>query len=79
MLHTPKSEAPQHVILHRRKEVVLTTAEPFAHLQGGRNGEALIAAMQQSPYRDIDLDIDIDIDIDVGAGGLPMPVRGVDL
>ncbi len=65
------SEGPQHVTVHGRDEVVVITAEAFARLQGGRSGEALIAAMQDSPYRDIDLDI--------GAGGVPMPVREVDL
>jgi prevent-host-death family protein len=65
------SEGPQHVTVHGRDAVVVITAEAFACLQGGRSGEALIAAMQESPCRDIDLDI--------GAGGLPMPVRSVDL
>jgi hypothetical protein len=31
-------------------------AEEFRRLKGDRTGAALIAAMQESPYRDIDLE-----------------------
>ena len=63
------SEGPQHVTVHGRDEVVVVSAEEFRRLKGDRTGEALIAAMQASPYPDIDIDPRRD----------PMPVRGVDL
>jgi prevent-host-death family protein len=64
-----RSEGPQHVTVHGRDEVVVVAAEEFRRLKGERTGEALIAAMQASPYRDIDLEPKRE----------PMPVRGVDL
>lgn len=63
------SEGPQHVTVHGRDEVVVVSAEEFRRLKGDQTGEALIAALQSSPYRDIDLE----------PQRLPMPVRGVDL
>jgi prevent-host-death family protein len=63
------SEGPQHVTVHGRDEVVVVSAEEFRRLKGERTGEALIAALQASPYRDID--------IEPRRG--PMPVRGVEL
>jgi prevent-host-death family protein len=62
-----RSEGPQHVTVHGRDAVVVISAEEFRRLTGGLTGEALIAAMQASPARDIDLT----------AGGAPMPVRDV--
>ena len=50
------SEGPQHVTVHGRQEVVVISAEEFSRLKGDRTGEALIAAMQASPYRDIDIE-----------------------
>jgi len=50
-----RSEGPQHVTVHGRDEVVVVAAEEFRRLQGDRTGEALIAALQASPYRDIDI------------------------
>ena len=64
-----RSEGPQHVTVHGRDEVVVVSAEEFRRLKGERSGDALIAAMQASPYRDIN--------IEPKRG--PMPVRGVDL
>ncbi len=64
-----RSEGPQHVTVHGRDEVVVISAEEFRRLKGERSGDALIGAMQASPYRDID--------IEPGRG--PMPVRGVEL
>jgi len=64
-----RSEGPQHVTVHGRDEVVIVAAEEFRRLKGERSGEALIAAMQASPYRDIDIEPRRE----------PMPVRGVDL
>lgn len=64
-----RSEGPQHVTVHGREEVVVVSAEEFRRLKGEQTGEALIAAMQASPHRDIDLE----------PSRTPMPVRGVDL
>lgn len=63
------SEGPQRVTVHGRDEVVVISAEEFRRLKGDLTGEALIAAMQASPYRDIDLE----------PGRTPMPVRKVSL
>jgi len=63
------SEGPQHVTVHGRDEVVVVSAEEFRRLKGERSGDALIAAMQTSPYRDIDIE----------PKRARMPVRGVDL
>jgi prevent-host-death family protein len=51
-----RSDGPQHVTVHGRDEVVVVAAEEFRRLKGDRTGAALIAAMQESPYRDIDLE-----------------------
>jgi len=64
-----RSEGPQHVTVHGRDEVVVVSAEEFRRLKGERSGDALIAVMQASPYRDIDIE----------PQRAPMPVRGVDL
>lgn len=61
------SEGPQHVTVHGREEVVVISAEEFHRLQGELTGEALIAAMQACPDREID----------ITPGRLPMPVRDV--
>lgn len=52
-----RSDGPQHVTVHGRDEVVVVVvaAEEFRRLKGDRTGEALIAALQASPYRDIDI------------------------
>ncbi len=51
-----RSEGPQHVTVRGRDEVVVIAADEFRRLKGERTGEALIAAMQASPYRDIDIE-----------------------
>jgi prevent-host-death family protein len=51
-----RTEGPQRVTVHGRDEVVVVAAEEFRRLQGDRTGEALVAAMQASPYRAIDLE-----------------------
>lgn len=63
------SEGPQRVTVHGRDEVVVITAQEFRRLKGDLTGAALIAAMQASPYRDIDVE----------PKRAAMPVRGVDL
>jgi prevent-host-death family protein len=50
------TEGPQRVTVHGRDEVVVVAAEEFRRLQGDRTGQALVAAMQASPYREIDLE-----------------------
>jgi prevent-host-death family protein len=64
-----RSEGPQHVTVHGRDEVVVIAAEEFRRLKGDLTGEALVAAMQASPYRDID----------IKPRRAPMPVRDVTL
>jgi prevent-host-death family protein len=50
------SDGPQLVTVHGRDEVVVVAVEEFRRLKGDRTGVALIAALQESPYRDIDLE-----------------------
>jgi prevent-host-death family protein len=64
-----RSEGPQHVTVHGRDEVVVIAAEEFRRLKGDLTGQALIAAMQASPHRDVDIE----------PRRTPMPVRGVRL
>ncbi len=64
-----RSEGPQRVTVHGRDEVVVISAEEFGRLKGDLTGEALIAAMQASPHRDIDIE----------ARRAAMPVREVSL
>jgi prevent-host-death family protein len=64
-----RSEGPQHVTVHGRDEVVIIAAEEFRRLTGNVSGEALIKAMQASPYRDIDITPQRE----------PMPVRDIHL
>jgi prevent-host-death family protein len=64
-----KSDGPQHVTVHGRDAVVVISAEEFRRLKGRATGQALIDAMQASPYRDIDLE----------PKRAPMPVRDVRL
>jgi prevent-host-death family protein len=51
-----RSEGPQHVTVRGRDEVVVISAEEFRRLTGERTGEALVAAMQASPHRDIEIE-----------------------
>jgi prevent-host-death family protein len=64
-----RSEGPQHVTIHGREEVVVISAEEFRRLKGDQTGQALITAMQTSPYREINIE----------PGRTPMPVRDVTL
>ena len=51
-----RSEGPQHLTVHGRDEVVVIAAEEFRRLKGDLTGQAIIAAMQASPHRDIDIE-----------------------
>lgn len=51
-----RTDGPQHVTVHGRDEVVVIAAEEFRRLKGEPTGAALVAVMQQSPYRDIDIE-----------------------
>ena len=50
------TEGPQHVTVHGRDEVVVISTEEFRRLRGKPTGAALVAALQASPYRDIDIE-----------------------
>lgn len=50
-----RSDGPQRVTVHGRDEVVVVSAEDYERLQGVATGAVLIAAMQASPYRDVEL------------------------
>jgi prevent-host-death family protein len=50
------SEGPQRVTVHGRDEVVVVSAAEYRRLKGDLTGEALIAAMQASPHRDIKIE-----------------------
>ena len=64
-----QSDGPQTVTVHGRDEVVVVSAETFKRMAGEKTGDSLIAALQASPYREIDL----------APQGSAMPVRAVDL
>jgi hypothetical protein len=50
-----RSDGPQHVTVRGHDEVVVA-AEEFCRLKGDRTGAALIAALQESSYREIDIE-----------------------
>ena len=64
-----RSDGPQHVTVHGRDEVVVIAAEEFRRLKGSVTGQALIQAMQSSPYRDVEIEPKRDT----------MPVRDISL
>lgn len=64
-----RSQGPQHVTVHGRDEVVMISAEEFRRLTGERSGQALITALQASPYREFDIE----------PRRARMPVRDIDL
>ena len=51
-----RSEGPQHVTVRGRDEVVVVSAEEFRRLKGDRTGAMLIAALQASPYREVEIE-----------------------
>lgn len=63
-------DGPQHVSVHGRDEVVVVSAGEYARLKGEPTGEALIAAMQASPHKDIELQL---------GPSIRAPVRDVEL
>jgi prevent-host-death family protein len=64
-----RTEGPQHVTVHGRDEVVVVAADEFRRLKGDLTGAALVAAMQASPYREVENE----------QGRSRMPVRDVTL
>ena len=64
-----RSDGPQHVTVHGRDEVVVISAEDFRRLNGEMTGQALVDALQSSPYRDLEIE----------PQRMPMPVRDVEL
>ncbi len=55
VLRRAQTVGPQHVTVHGRAAAVVLSAEEFRRLKGGQTGQALIDALQVSPYRDLDL------------------------
>ncbi len=51
-----RSEGPQHVTVHGRDAVVVIAAEDFNRLAAGGTGERLIAALQASPWRELEVE-----------------------
>jgi prevent-host-death family protein len=49
------SEGPQHVTVHGREKVVVLSADEFRRLKGEPSGAELVAALQESPCREIDI------------------------
>jgi len=50
LVRLARSDGPQHVTVHGRDTVVVVAAEEFNRLQGGLTGQALVDALQASPY-----------------------------
>lgn len=69
LVRRARGDRPQHVTVHGREEVVVMSAAEFRRLKGEKTGAALIAALQSSPYRDID----------IAPARAAMPVRNVTL
>ena len=69
LVRKARSEGPQQVTVHGRPEVVVISADDYRRLAGERSGEALIEAMQASPYPEIDIE----------PGRTSLPVRDVTL
>jgi prevent-host-death family protein len=51
-----RSDGPQHVTVHGRDEVVVISAEEFRRLKGGVMGQALVDALQSSPYPELEIE-----------------------
>jgi prevent-host-death family protein len=55
LVRLAKRDGPQHVMVHGRDAVVVMSTADFDRLKNGLTGEALIAALQASPDRDVDI------------------------
>ena len=56
LVRKARNEGPQHVTVHGRDEVVVVAADEYRRLCGDVTGAALIAAVQASPYREIEIE-----------------------
>jgi prevent-host-death family protein len=56
LVRRARSEGPQLVTVRGRDEVVVIAAEEFRRLTSDLSGEALVAALQASPHREIDIE-----------------------
>jgi hypothetical protein len=56
VIRRARSMDPQHIIVEGHDEVVLIAAEEFRQLKSDRTGEALVAALQASPCREIEIE-----------------------
>jgi prevent-host-death family protein len=56
LVRRARSEGPQHVTVHGREEVVVVAADEFRRLKGEPTGQALIDALQSSPFREIEIE-----------------------
>ena len=56
LVRRARRDGPQHVTVHGRDEVVVVAVEEFRRLKGDRTGAALIAALQESPCREVDIE-----------------------
>ena len=69
LVRLARTDGPQHVTVHGRDGVVVMSEEEFRRLKGGPAGQALIDALQASPYRDFEIE----------PARTAMPVRDVTL
>lgn len=51
-----RSDGPQHVTVRGRDGVVIIAEEEFRRLKGELTGAALVAAMQASPFREVEIE-----------------------
>ena len=56
LVRKARNEGRQHVTVHGRDEVVVIAADEYRRLSGDVTGAALIAAVQASPYREIEIE-----------------------
>lgn len=56
LVRKARNEGPQHVTVHGRDEVVVIAADEYRRLSGDVTGAALVAAVQASPYREIEIE-----------------------
>jgi len=56
LVRRARSEGPQYVTVHGREEVVVVAADEYRRLKGEPTGQALIDALQSSPFREIEIE-----------------------